>query len=93
MLTIGRTLMGNPELLLLDEPTAGLSPLIVRTLAAQIRQLKSQGETILLAEQNAEFALELADRAYVIDKGSICHEGTAVELLADKTIRRKYLGL
>ena len=93
MLTLGRALMGNPDLLLLDEPTAGLSPLIVKMLEAQIRQLKAEGETILLAEQNADFALKLADRVYVIDKGSICFAGTAAEIRADARIRREYLAV
>jgi len=93
MLTIGRALMGNPDLLLLDEPSAGLSPLVVKTLGAQIRNLQAEGETILLAEQNADFALKLADRAYVIDKGAICYAGTAREILADERIRREYLAV
>ncbi len=93
MLTIGRGLMGNPDLLLLDEPTAGLSPLVVKLLGEQIRHLKAQGETILLAEQNAEFALRLADRAYIIDRGSICHAGPVAEILANDAIRRDYLAV
>jgi branched-chain amino acid transport system ATP-binding protein len=93
MLTIGRALMGNPDLLLLDEPSAGLSPLVVKMLGAQIRNLQSEGETILLAEQNADFALKLADRAYVIDKGAICYAGTAREVLTDERIRREYLAV
>ena len=93
MLTIGRTLMGNPDILLLDEPTAGLAPLVVRMLGDQIRHLKAEGETILLAEQNADFALKLADRAYVIDKGSICYAGTAAAVRSDETIRREYLAV
>ena len=93
MLTIGRALMGNPDLLLLDEPTAGLSPLVVKMLAEQIRHLKAEGETILLAEQNADFALKLADRAYVIDKGSICYAGSAAGIMINETIRREYLGV
>jgi branched-chain amino acid transport system ATP-binding protein len=93
MLTIGRALMGNPDLLLLDEPSAGLSPLVVKMLGAQIRNLQAEGETILLAEQNADFALRLADRAYVIDKGAICYAGTAREILADERIRREYLAV
>jgi len=93
MLTIGRALMGNPDLLLLDEPSAGLSPLVVKMLGAQIRSLQAEGETILLAEQNADFALKLADRAYVIDKGAICYAGTAREILADERIRREYLAV
>ena len=93
MLTIGRALMGNPDLLLLDEPSAGLSPLVVKMLGAQIRNLQAEGETILLAEQNADFALKLADLAYVIDKGAICYAGAARELLADERIRRDYLAV
>ncbi len=93
MLTIGRALMGNPDVLLLDEPTAGLSPLVVKMLGDQIRRLRAEGETILLAEQNAEFALRLADRVYVIDKGAICYEGLSAELRADERIRREYLGV
>jgi len=93
MLTIGRALMGNPDLLLLDEPTAGLSPLIVKALGEQIRHLKAEGETILLAEQNADFALGLSDRAYVIDKGAICYAGPAAAIRADERIRRDYLGV
>jgi branched-chain amino acid transport system ATP-binding protein len=93
MLTIGRALMGNPDVLLLDEPTAGLSPLIVKALGEQIRRLRTEGETILLAEQNAEFALGLADRAYVIDKGAICYEARTADLRADDKIRHTYLGV
>ena len=93
MLTIGRALMGNPDLLLLDEPSAGLSPLVVKMLGEQIRNLQAEGETILLAEQNASFALKLADRAYVIDKGAICYAGTTREILADDRIRREYLAV
>ena len=93
MLTIGRAFMGNPDLLLLDEPSAGLSPLVVKMLGAQIRSLQAEGETILLAEQNADFALKLANRAYVIDKGAICYAGTAREILADERIRRDYLAV
>ncbi|MEK7387822.1 MAG: ABC transporter ATP-binding protein, partial [candidate division NC10 bacterium] len=71
MLTIARTLMGNPELLLLDEPSEGLAPLVVEHLQEQIAQLKREGLTILLAEQNVDFSLELADRVYVLEKGAI----------------------
>ena len=70
MLTIARTLMGNPELLLLDEPSEGLAPLVVEALLDKIRALKEQGLTILLAEQGVEFSLALADRVYVLEKGS-----------------------
>ena len=93
MLTIARTLMGNPELLLLDEPSEGLAPLVVDHLHEQIGRLKREGLTILLAEQNVEFCLELADRVYVLQKGHIRYEGTAAAFRADETIRHQYLAL
>jgi len=93
MLTIARTLMGNPELLLLDEPSEGLAPLVVDHLHEQIGRLKREGLTILLAEQNVEFSLELADRVYVLEKGHIRYEGTAAAFRADETIRHRYLAL
>ena len=93
MLTIGRTLMGNPELLLLDEPSEGLAPLIVEHLRQQVARLKSEGLTILLAEQNVDFSLDLADRVYVLEKGEIKYSGTASEFRADDSIRHKYLAL
>ena len=93
MLTIARTLMGNPELLLLDEPSEGLAPLVVEHLRQQIARLKAGGQTILLAEQNVEFSLSLADRVYVLEKGHIRYEGTAREFREDETIRRRYLAL
>jgi len=93
MLTIARTLMGNPELLLLDEPSEGLAPLVVQTLLAKIGELKAQGLTILLAEQGVAFSLALADRVYVLEKGTIRHEGPAAELRADKALRDRLLAL
>ena len=93
MLTIARTLMGNPELLLLDEPSEGLAPLVVDHLGAQIARLKREGLTILLAEQNVNFSLELADRVYVLEKGRIRYQGTAAELRADKALRHELLAL
>ena len=93
MLTIARSLMGNPELLLLDEPSEGLAPLIVDHLREQIGRLKRDGLTILLAEQNVEFSLDLADRVYVLEKGHIRYEGTAAAFRADETIRHQYLAL
>ena len=93
MLTIGRTLMGNPDLLLLDEPSEGLAPLVVEHLNEQIARLKSEGLTILLAEQNVEFCLALADRVYVLEKGHIRYEGTADDFRADESIRHQYLAL
>ena len=93
MLTIGRTLMGNPELLLLDEPSEGLAPLVVETLRAKIGELRDQGMTILLAEQGVEFSLSLADRVYVLEKGAVRHAGQAAELREDKALREKLMAL
>lgn len=91
MLTIGRALMGSPELLLLDEPTEGLAPLIVKALEEQILKLKAMGMSILLSEQNVRSALKLVDRVYVIDNGWIRFEGTVSELEANEEIKKKYL--
>ena len=93
MLTIARTLMGNPELLLLDEPSEGLAPLVVDHLQEQIARLRSDGLTILLAEQNVDFSLNLADRVYVLEKGHIRYEGSAREFRENASIRRQYLAL
>lgn len=93
MLTISRTLMGNPELLLLDEPSEGLAPLVVQTLLEKTRELKAQGLTILLAEQGVDFSLALADRVYVLEKGSIRHGGPAAELRDDQALRDRLLTL
>ncbi len=93
MLTIARTLMGNPELLLLDEPSEGLAPLVVDTLRAKIGELKSQGLTILLAEQGVEFALSLADRVYVLEKGTVRFSGPATKLRDDKPLLDRLLSL
>jgi branched-chain amino acid transport system ATP-binding protein len=93
MLTIGRTLMGNPELLLLDEPSEGLAPLVVEMLRAKIGELRDQGLTILLAEQGVEFSLSLADRVYVLEKGAVRHSGPAAELRDDTALRDKLMTL
>jgi branched-chain amino acid transport system ATP-binding protein len=93
MLTIARTLMGNPELLLLDEPSEGLAPLVVDHLKEQIDRLKRDGLTILLAEQNVDFCLDLADRVYVLEKGHIRYHGSAREFREDESIRHQYLAL
>ena len=93
MLTIARTLMGNPELLLLDEPSEGLAPIVVDHLRDQIARLKREGLTILLAEQNTEFSLELADRVYVLEKGSIRFSGPAARLRDDAALRQELLAL
>ena len=91
MLTIGRALMTNPDLLLLDEPTEGLAPLVVGMLEEQIQQLKESGLTVLLAEQNLEVALRLSDRGYVIDNGSIRYHGSREDLQHNDDVRNKYL--
>jgi branched-chain amino acid transport system ATP-binding protein len=93
MLTIARTLMGNPELLLLDEPSEGLAPLVVDQLRDKIAELKAQGLTILLAEQRVDFALALADRVYVLEKGAILHSGAAAELRGNPTLLDHLLSL
>jgi len=93
MLTIARTLMGNPELLLLDEPSEGLAPLVVDHLREQIARLKGEGLTILLAEQNVNFSLYLADRVYVLEKGRIRYQGTATALRTDEALRHELLAL
>ena len=91
MLTIARALMTNPDLLLLDEPTEGLAPLIVELLEEQIVKLKEAGLTVLLAEQNLDVALRLSDRGYVIDNGVIRYEGSIEDLRNNEEVRNKYL--
>jgi len=91
MLTIARALMTNPDFLLLDEPTEGLAPLVVKELAQQIARLKQTGLTVLLAEQNQDVALSLSDRGYILDNGQIRFEGSIDVLKANEEIRRKYL--
>jgi branched-chain amino acid transport system ATP-binding protein len=91
MLTIARTLMGNPRLILLDEPSEGLAPVVVERMAEAIRALKSEGLTILLSEQNLHFARLVADRAAIIERGRIRYEGTLAALLADAATRERYL--
>jgi branched-chain amino acid transport system ATP-binding protein len=93
MLTIARTLMGNPELLLLDEPSEGLAPLVVDHLGEQIARLKAAGLTILLAEQNTDFSLRLADRVYVLEKGAIRFSGAASALRDNEALRHELLAL
>ena len=93
MLTIARTLMGNPELLLLDEPSEGLAPLVVQALLTKIGELKAQGLTILLAEQGIEFSLALADRVYVLEKGAVRFAGPSAALRSDRTLLDKLLAL
>ncbi|HET8995158.1 MAG TPA: ABC transporter ATP-binding protein [Acetobacteraceae bacterium] len=93
MLTIGRALVGNPELLLLDEPSEGLAPLVVELLRQKIAELKSEGLTILLAEQGVAFSLSLADRVYVLEKGTVRHAGPAAELRGDTALLDRLLAL
>jgi len=93
MLTIARTLMGNPELLLLDEPSEGLAPLVVEALLAKIRELKEQGLTILLAEQGVDFSLALADRVYVLEKGAVRYTGAAAALKSDPALLDRLMAL
>lgn len=92
MLAIGRALMAKPKLLLLDEPSIGLAPLIVEQMFSIIEKINESGTTVLLAEQNANAALKIATRGYVLENGSIIHEGTRDELLADDAIRKAYIG-
>jgi branched-chain amino acid transport system ATP-binding protein len=93
MLTIARTLMGNPSCLLLDEPSEGLAPVIVDQMAAAIRALKKEGLSVLLSEQNLHFAAEVSDRAYIIEKGRIRFGGTMAELAANAAVRAQYLAV
>ena len=91
MLTIARALMTNPEFLLLDEPTEGLAPMVVKMLEEQIHEVKDKGMTVLLAEQNQQVALRLSNRGYIIDNGLIKFEGTIQALRDNEEIRKKYL--
>jgi branched-chain amino acid transport system ATP-binding protein len=93
MLAIGRALMGNPALLILDEPSEGLSPLMVRTLIEAIRQIRQEGVTLLLADQNLKFARRVAHRGYIIEKGTVRYSGRLDDLWADQEIVRKYLAV
>ena len=93
MLTIARTLMGNPRCVLLDEPSEGLAPIIVEQMANSIRTLKGEGLSVLLCEQNLHFALGVADRAYIIEKGEIRFGGSMAELAADAGLREQYLSV
>jgi branched-chain amino acid transport system ATP-binding protein len=88
MLAIARALMTNPQFLLLDEPTEGLAPIMVKTFEERIRRLKELGMTVLLAEQNLKFTLGLSDYGYIIDNGRICHHGTVAELINNEDVRK-----
>jgi len=93
MLTIARTLMGNPEILLLDEPSEGLAPLVVEMLRQQLGRLKASGLTIVLAEQNVRFVSELGSRVYILEKGMVRYQGSMPAFLADEEVRRAYLAV
>ncbi|MAF08717.1 MAG: ABC transporter ATP-binding protein [Acidiferrobacteraceae bacterium] len=93
MLTIARTLMGNPKMILLDEPSEGIAPVIVEKMAETILELKNTGLTVVISEQNLYFAKLLSDRAYVIESGEIRYEGSITDLEADPELREKYLAV
>jgi len=93
MLTIARTLMSNPDLLLLDEPSEGLAPIVVHQLGEQIAKLRQEGMTILLCEQNTRFSLDLSDRLYILEKGAVKYEGTVQDFMKDEKIGRAYLAV
>ncbi|HRK18393.1 MAG TPA: ABC transporter ATP-binding protein [Hyphomicrobiaceae bacterium] len=93
MLTIARTLMGNPDAVLLDEPSEGLSPLIVSQMGEAVRAMKAQGIAVLLSEQNLHFAATIADRVLVMETGNVRHDGPMAEFLADTALREKFLAV
>lgn len=93
MLTVARTLMGQPLLVLLDEPSEGVAPLIVQQMARTIRALKAQGVSVLLSEQNLPFAQAVADRAYLIEQGEVVHEGRMADVVANPDVRKNCLGV
>jgi len=93
MLTIARTLMGSPELLLLDEPSEGLAPLVVDMLREQLGRLKAGGLTMIVAEQNARFVSGLGDRVYILEKGMVRYQGSIAEFVANDEVRQAYLAL
>jgi branched-chain amino acid transport system ATP-binding protein len=92
MVAIGRAMMGRPKVLLLDEPSLGLAPLVIKQMFEVIQRINQSGTTVLLAEQNAFAALKIAHRAYVLENGHIVREGKPDELLADDSIRKAYIG-
>ena len=92
MLAVGRALMAKPKMILMDEPSMGLSPLLVKEIFAIIQEVNKQGITILLVEQNAKMALAISDRAYVLEPGNISFEGNAADLLNDPRVKKAYLG-
>lgn len=92
MLAIGRALMSNPELLLLDEPSMGLSPLLVKEIFKIIKEIRNEGRTVFLVEQNAHMALSIADRAYVLETGTIVMDGDSHEIMENEDVKKAYLG-
>jgi len=92
MLAMGRALMSKPRIILMDEPSMGLSPLYVTEIFEIIKKIKSEGTTVLLVEQNANMALQVADRAYVLETGRIIMDGKASDLMNDERVRKAYLG-
>ena len=92
MLAMGRALMSRPKTLLMDEPSMGLAPLLVKEIFSIIRNIHEEGTTVLLVEQNANMALSIADRAYVLETGRIVLSGTAAEMAASEEVRKAYLG-
>ena len=93
MLTIARTLMGNPEVLLLDEPSEGLAPLVVEMLEEQLRRLKAAGLTIMLTEQSVRFVADLGDRVYILENGMVKYQGSMASFLGDEEVRLAYLAV
>jgi branched-chain amino acid transport system ATP-binding protein len=93
MLAIGRAMMADPKIMLLDEPSLGLSPLFCKTVAAQLTKLHAEGITLLLVEQNARMGLGLSNYGYVLDNGELCKEGDSASLLNDEDVKKAYLGL
>ena len=92
MLAMGRAIMSRPKILLLDEPSMGLSPLLVKEIFRIIKEVNKSGVTVLLVEQNAKMALSISDRAYVLETGKIAMEGNAKELMQNEDIKKAYLG-
>ena len=93
MVAIGRALMAYPRLLMLDEPSLGLAPILVEEIFAKLTSLRDRGITVLLVEQNVQHALSVADRAYLLEMGQVVLEGSSADLLEDDRVRRAYLGL
>ena len=93
MLAMGRALMARPKLMMLDEPSLGLAPILIETIFSIVREINSQGTTVLLVEQNAHKALEVANRAYVLETGVVVQQGSGQELLASEEVQKAYLGM